>query len=161
MTDSNKTRYTEFDALVERHQGLIRSLCWRDAGGDAGMCADLMQEVLMQLWRQRHRLRAGVSRGEEREWVRLQTRNVLQHHRRHPLPPLVSLDEAAQVAVDAVDHRAELEALAAGLSEQEHRLLQLLTEGYSQVEIAALWQMHPDSVGRLKRQMIEKMKKNI
>ena len=120
MTDSNKTRYTEFDALVERHQGLIRSLCWRDAGGDAGVCADLMQEVLMQLWRQRHRLRAGVSRGEEREWVRLQTRNVLQHHRRHPLPPVVSLDEAAQVAVDAVDHRAELEALAAGLSEQEN-----------------------------------------
>ncbi len=161
MTDSNGTRYTDFDALVERHRGLIRSLCWRGADGDGALCADLMQEVLVQLWRQRHRLRAGASRGEEREWVRWHCRSVVSHHRRQPLVPLVSLDEAALVAAEAVDHRAELEALAAGLSEQEHRLLQLLMEGYSQVEIAALWQMHPDSVGRLKRQMIEKMKKNI
>ena len=75
--------------------------------------------------------------------------------------PTVPLDEAAGVAVEAVDHRDELEALAVDLTEQEHRLLQLLMEGYRQTEIAVLWGMHPDSVSRMRRRMIEKMRKNI
>ena len=71
MTEGDKTRYTEFDALVERHRGLIRSLCWRSAAGDAALCADLMQETIGRLWHVRCSLRQGASEGEVREWVRL------------------------------------------------------------------------------------------
>lgn len=161
MTDINGTRYTHFDAIVERHRRLIRSLCWRGAGGDEELCADLMQDTFLQLWRARHSLRDGATEGEIREWVRLHCRRVISHHLRRSDVTTVTLDQDAQIAAEAVDHRAELEALAIGLTEQEHKLLRLFMEGYQQVEIAALWGMHPDSVGRLKRQMIEKMKKNI
>lgn len=160
MTEIDRTRYKDFDALVARHQGLIRSLCWRAADGDGALCADLMQEVVCQLWRSRYRLRAGASEGEVREWVRLHCRSVVSHQRRRNVLPLAPLDEAAEVAAQ-VDHREQLEELTAGLTDQEYQLLKLLIDGYQQVEIAAMWDMHPDSVGRLKRQMIEKMKKNI
>ena len=153
MTDINGTRYTHFDARVERHRRLIRSLCWRGAGGD--------QDTFLQLWRARHSLRDGATEGEIREWVRLHCRRVISHHLRRSDVTTVTLDQDAQIAAEAVDHRAELEALAIGLTEQEHKLLRLFMEGYQQVEIAALWGMHPDSVGRLKRHMREKRKKNI
>lgn len=161
MVDKKHTRYSEFDALVERHRGLLRSLCWRAAQGDGTLCADLMQETIVQLWHQRQRLRASASEGETREWVKLQCRSVLSHYQRHNKPTVVPLAKAASIPVDAVDHREQLDDLATTLDEQEHRLLQLLMEGYTQVEIAAMWGIHEDSVGRMKRKMIEKMKKNI
>ena len=52
-----KTRYDDFDCLMLRHQRLIRAMCWWHASGDATVCADLIQEVLLTLWRRRNRLR--------------------------------------------------------------------------------------------------------
>lgn len=34
MTDIDRTRYADSDALVEPHRGLIRRIGWKGAGGD-------------------------------------------------------------------------------------------------------------------------------
>ena len=159
MDDSDRTRYSDFDALIARHQGLIRSLCWWYGGGDAVRVADLMQDVLLHLWHYRHTLREGSTPREERAWVRVRCRSVVEHQRRRPQVKTVPLEAAQQVAADDHRDRDFIESLATDLTAEEHRLLELVLDGYTDGEIGEALQVGTVKVRRLRATMIEKMKK--
>jgi len=162
MTLRDTNRYDDFDALVARHQKLIRGLCWWKAGGKAWLMSELIQEVTTQLWHYRNKLRPDATPGEEREWVRFHCRSVFAHLERKQDREVetVPLKEAAHVAADEGSHAELLDRLAANLTHQEHRVLELLLDDYTDGEIAFLLHIGENEAKRLHAQVIEKMKRN-
>ena len=161
MTLKDINRYSDFDALVARHRKLIRGLCWWKAGGRPGMMSELMQEVTMQLWHYRHKLRPDATTGEEREWVRLHCRSVFEHmgRKEEREVEVVPLEEAAHVAADEGSHAEIIDRLAANLTQQEHYALELILDGYTDGEIAFLLHIEVDEARSLHDNVIEKMKR--
>ena len=159
MAEDDTTRYADFDALMTRHRGLIKSLCWWYAGGQADRVADLMQEAMLALWHYRHTLRPDASAAQERQWVRLHCRSVFDHQRRRPVVETVPLEDTLGVAADD-DRCAEMiDRLADGLSDREHRVLGLLLDGYTDGEMAAALRIGEAEAKRLHATVIEKMKR--
>ena len=158
MSDNGTTRYTDFDALVARHRGLIKSLCWWYANGEAERMADLMQEVLAYLWHARHTLREGSTAAQERQWVRVRCRSVFEHLGRRPQVEAVPLEEARQVAVEDTTARDTIDRLATDLTELEHQVLELLLDDYTDGEIGDILHLPSGEAKRLHASVIEKMK---
>ena len=158
MAEHNTSRYTDFDALAARHQGLIRSLCWWYAGGKADAVADLIQDVMLSLWHYRHTLRADASAAQERQWVRLHCRSVFEHQRRRPQVETVPMEEALHVAAEDTSARDAIDRLAVDLSLLEHRVLELVLDGYSDGEIATVMKVSATEARRMHATVIEKMK---
>lgn len=161
MTQQDKNRYDDFDALVARHRKLIRGLCWWKAGGKAWLMSELIQEVTTQLWHYRHKLRPDATLGEEREWVRFHCRSVFVHRKRKEEREveLVPLEEDAPVANDEGNHAELLDRLAANLTLQEHRVLELILDDYTNGEMALLLHIGEDEAKSLHVSVIEKMKR--
>lgn len=155
------TRYSEFDSLVHRHSAYIRRLCWWQASGHSEECADLMQDCLTALWHYRHTLRPDATPAQERLWVKYHCRSVFSHRRRTPEPEFTSLDEARLGADDAPDNRALINELAVGLTPLEHRVLDLILDGYTPTEIADLLGSRAATVSQMRYRIIEKMRKEI
>ena len=162
ITRKDKSRYDDFDALVARHRKLIRGLCWWIAGGQAWLMSELIQEVTTQLWHYRYKLRPNATPGEEREWVRFHCRSVFAHlgRKQDREVETVPLEEAAFVATDGGSHTELIDRLAANLTLQEHHVLELILDDYTDGEIALLLHIGEDETGRLHSQVIEKMKRN-
>lgn len=155
------TRYDDFDRLMQRHKALIRHLCWWQASGHREECEDLMQDCLASLWHYRHTLREDANEHQERLWVKYHCRSVFSHRNEKPVLKTASLDEARTVADETIDNRALIAELAVGLTDSEHRLLDLIVEGYSISEIATLLGVKPASVSQARYRIIEKMKQQI
>lgn len=162
MTQKDRNRYDDFDALVARHRKLIRGLCWWKAGGQAWLMSELIQEVATQLWHYRHKLRPDATPGEEHAWVRLHCRSVFAHSMRkgEREVEVVPLEEAALVAADEGSHAELLDRLAANLTHQEHRVLELILDDYTDGEIASLLHIGEEEAKRLHASVIKKMKQN-
>ena len=160
MGDKDTARYSGFDALMERHQELVRTLCWWHAGGDTERTADLVQEVMMSLWHYRHTLRSGASAGEERQWVRWHCRSVFSHLRRKGDVETVPLEEAPEVADDDRSGRDLIDRLADGLNDRERQMLELVLDGYTDGEAATALGVTEAEARRLHATVIEKMKRN-
>ena len=162
MTQMDMNRYDAFDALVARHRRLIRGLCWWKAGGQAWLMSELMQEVTTQLWHYRHKLRPTASLNEEREWVRFHCRSVFAHlgRKQEQEVELVPLEEAGQVAYEDESHAELLDRLAINLTLQEHRVLQLILDGFTDGEIASMLHIGKAEAERFHDSVIEKMKQN-
>ena len=158
MVLNDTSRYGDFDALVARHQGLIRSLCWWYASGDGERTADLMQEVLAHLWHYRYTLREGSTAAQERAWVRVRCRSVFEHLQRRPRVETVPMEEALHVAAEDTSARDAIDRLTDGLNAQEHSVLELVLDGYTDGEIDNLLRLVPGEAALLHTAVIEKMK---
>ncbi|MBO7101751.1 MAG: sigma-70 family RNA polymerase sigma factor [Bacteroidales bacterium] len=157
MTEHTE-RYTDFDKLMLRHKTLIRRLCWWHSGGESALCADLMQEVAIDLWHYRHTLRPDATEQQERLWVKYHCRSVFSHRRRRKTIDTESLAEKHDIAEPAEDLRETIEELATDLNPHERKMLDLLLNGYSIAEIAAQLQIKATSASQLRFRVIEKMK---
>lgn len=157
----NRTRYDDFDSLVDRHKALVRRMCWWHASGNSMRCADLMQDCFLALWHYRHTLRADASERQERAWVKLHCRSVFSHSDRREEVETVPLEEGMAVAEESESPRQRLEEMAACLTPYEHRVLELILDGYSIAEIAETLEIKPASVSQLRYRMIEKMRNTI
>ena len=158
MANNDTSRYNDFDRLVARHRGLIKRLCWWQAGGKADAVADLMQEVMLHLWRYRHTLRADAGELQERAWVWIRCRSVFEHQRRRPRVETVPMEEALEVAVEDTSARDAIDRLAADLTVLEHRVLDLVLDGYTDGEIATVMKVSATEARRIHATLIEKMK---
>ena len=158
MSEHDNTRYNDFDRLVARHRGLIKRLCWWYAGGKADAVADLMQEVLLHLWRYRHTLRADAGELQERAWVWIRCRSVFEHLRRRPKVETVPMEEALHVAAEDTTARDAIDRLAASLTDLEHSVLELVLDGYTDGEIGEVLHVGTAEARRLHATVIEKMK---
>jgi len=158
MSEHDNTRYNDFDRLVARHRGLIKRLCWWYAGGKADAVADLMQEVLLHLWRYRHTLRADAGELQERAWVWIRCRSVFEHLRRRPKVETVPMEEALHVAAEDTTARDAIDRLAASLTTLEHSVLELVLDGYTDGEIGEVLHVGTAEARRLHATVIEKMK---
>lgn len=159
MANNDTSRYINFDALMARHRGLIRNLCWWYAGGNAEHVADLIQDVLLSLWHYRHTLRPGATAAQERQWVRYHCRSVFEHQRRRPEVETVPLEESQhEMAADTTAHDT-IDRLSVDLDEREHRVLELLLDGYTDGEIGEVLHLGTAEARRLHATVIEKMKK--
>ncbi len=161
MTQKDTNRYDDFDSLVARHRKLIRGLCRWKAGGQAWLMSELIQEVTTQLWHYRHNLRTNATPGEEREWVRFHCRSVFAHLERKQDREVetMPLEEAALVTADEGNHTELIDRLAANLTLQEHHVLELILDDYTDGEIAFLLHIGENEAKRLHAQLIEKMKR--
>ena len=158
MSEHDNTRYNDFDRLMARHQGLIKRLCWWHAGGKADAVADLMQEVMLHLWRYRHTLRSDAGELQEKAWVWIRCRSVFEHLRRRPRVETVPMEEALHVAAEDTAARDAIDRLTDGLNAQEHHVLELVLDGYTDSEIGEVLHVTPAEARRLHAGMIEKMK---
>lgn len=158
MSEHDNTRYNDFDRLVARHRGLIKRLCWWYAGGKADAVADLMQEVMLHLWRYRHTLRADAGELQERAWVWIRCRSVFEHLRRRPTVETVPLEAALHVAAVDESHAELIDRLAADLTDAEHKVLELVLDGYTDGEMGMVLKISAAEAKRLHAAVIEKMK---
>ncbi len=156
-TDTN--RYSDFDRLMQRHKGLIRRLCWWQASGHREECEDLMQDCLADLWHYRHTLRPDANEKQERLWVKYHCRSVFSHRNARPTIETTTLDEARTVAEENIDTRSLIAELATTLSDSEHRVLDLILNGFSTAEIAELLGVKAATISQTRYRIIEKMKK--
>lgn len=160
MAEENPNRYADFDALLRRHKGLIRALCWWYASGNDEQCRDLVQEVCLALWTYRETLREGATGKQERAWVRLHCRSVFSHQRRRKRVTTVPLTEELETAAPDNELRERLEEATEGLNERERMALQMMMDGYSHADIGRLLGIKARSVGMLRHRIIEKIRKN-
>lgn len=138
---------------------MIRAICLWHATGGAVECDDLMQDVLLQLWHSRDKLRKGCTAEEERAWVRLMCRSVVSHFHRKKRLTTVSLDESIPVAApDQKDHRETIEMLSEGLNDHERHTLRMILDGYEADDIARELGIKKQSVTQLKWRIVQKMK---
>jgi len=114
----------------------------------------------LQLWHYRHMLRPDSSAGQERLWVRFHCRSVFQHLGRKNSVTTVPLDTLGEEPAADSEERSELlERLATVLNEREHRVLDLVLDGYGNGEIAEAMHLKEKVVLQLRYSMMEKMKK--
>jgi RNA polymerase sigma factor (sigma-70 family) len=158
---TTNNRYDDFDRLVQRHRSYIRRLCWWHASGRSEDCADLMQDCLAALWHFRHTLRPDASPAQERLWVKYHCRSVFSHRKRRWEPQFTPLDEDRLPAEEPPDNRAVIEELACNLSDRERHILDLILDGYSRSEIAALLDLKAGTVTQIRFRIIEKMKQEL
>ena len=158
MSEHDDTRYNDFDRLIARHRGLIKRLCWWYAGGKADAVADLMQEVLLHLWRYRHTLHVGAGELQEKAWVWIRCRSVFEHLRRRPQVETVPMEEAMQVAAEDTSARDAIDRLATDLTALEHEVLELVLDGYTDGEIGTAMHMTTAEARRMHDTVIEKMR---
>ena len=136
-------------------------MCWWHASGDASACADLMQDVLLAMWQRRDSLRSDANEWQERAWVRWQCRSVFSHQDRRRRLPMQPLEEEPADVADGESKRREIEALAVGLTDAEHHVLERILDGYSIGEIALELGIKPASVSQTKYRIIQKMRKEL
>ena len=156
---TDNARYDDFDRMVLRHRAFIRHLCWWQASGHNEECADLVQECLLALWHYRHTLRPDANEKQERLWVKYHCRSVFSHRNARPTIETTTLDEARTVAEENIDTRSLIAELATTLSDSEHRVLDLILNGFSTAEIAELLGVTAATISQTRYRIIEKMKK--
>lgn len=152
-----------FDSIIDRHQKMIRNLCWfRSFMRDEYYLADLIQRCYLALWRHLPELPADIDRNRETAWVAWRCRSVISQRAHHRPPDWLPLDPGmADTLVDDShddDVRETLEQLAVGLNERERRYLQLNNEGYTAEEIARQLQTSTPAVYMLRQRVIQKMR---
>jgi RNA polymerase sigma factor (sigma-70 family) len=120
-----------------------------------------MQDCLAALWHFRHSLRPDASPAQERLWVKYHCRSVFSHRKRRWEPQFTPLDEDRLPAEEPPDNRAVIEELACNLSDRERHILDLILDGYSRSEIAALLDLKAGTVTQIRFRIIEKMKQEL
>lgn len=162
MNDDYTILERRFARLVECHQGLIRRLCWRYSQGDTVRCTELMQDCYIAIWRRLPDLSDDVPPWREYYWVASRCRSRLSRHFRRLRHQWVPLDEVTDDLRDDGGHdaRDRVEELTDGLSHRERHYLKLLFAGYDTSEIAESLKIKPDSVYKMRRRIIEKMRNN-
>lgn len=142
-----------FEALVRRHQGLVRN--WlRRLGNDPVRADDVAQETFVQVWR---RLRDYRGEGEFRSWLlKIAYSQFLQHIRRQKRQSAL-LEQVEQLAVRDCssannEELPDLERLLSPLSVEEKACMLLCySHGYSHVEVSELLGMPLGTVKSLIR----------
>lgn len=166
----DRTKYNNFEQLVERHRGLIRKLCWwrllhkvagHSTSGDESLCDDLVQECYLAIWEHYDTLRPNVAKLQEVAWVVWQCRSVFSHRDRKP--GNVRIDDAMNDYVDEavrapMDVAEILDELASLLTPDEQRLFALMRQDLSDLEIAERIHLKPRTVREKQRQIIEKLR---
>lgn len=158
-----KTDIHTADSTVDmllRHRHFIWWLCLRHALGEVAYGGDLVQEVFAVLSRCHPQLPPDASPRVERAWLRTATRNVLNHLSRRPVVPTVPLTTKHDHAEDdGYRRRHELvDELAAYLDDDEHQLLQLHLDGFSNDEIAIILGIKTDAVRQRMHRIVGKMR---
>lgn len=162
MNDGNPVREKQFSDLIERHHMHIRMRCWFRSDGDPALCAELVQDCYLDLWHHLSDLRPDASPRQERSWVAWRCRNVFSHRlrrrRRWWLPLDKVPDDKVPVADDSGALRRQVEEYASDLGPRELHYLRLYLDGYSNTEIAEKLNISVDSVYKMRRRVIDKMR---
>lgn len=154
-----RTKYDNFELLVERHRGLIRKLCWWHSSGEESLCDDLVQECYLSLWQHFNTLRPGIAKLQEAAWVVWQCRSVFSHGERKDTFPLA--DEGILDRTPVPNHnetREILDDLAQVLTPDEQHLFSLMRQDLSDLEISERLHLKPRTVREKQRQIIEKLR---
>lgn len=158
MNTYNDNTSSRVSGLLLRHRKLVWWLCLRRAKGDRERGRDLMQEVVIALWRHAGRLRTDASAAEERRWVRRLTLTALGNiSRRGSIVTVPLRSDYAYRDVDA-EQRELIDELAAHLSDDDRRLLDLRLKGYSNNEIAAITGLEPGNVAQHMHRIVGRLR---
>lgn len=148
----------KYEQLVLSHLGVIRERCWYYSGADRRVFEELLNEVLADLWEAVDRYDPAFAPRQQRKWVRERCRGVYKRHRRLFGTSLLPVDFDPAADLEPALLRETVDDLAAGLDDDERRLLDLLLQGYSHGECAQRMGMSQATLSRRYHRMIEKMK---
>ena len=151
----------DIEHIIENNRRLIERLCISASAGNTELCADLVCECYLWMWHRRGTLRPDAGSLQVKAWVIWQCKSVFSHRMRSARPRHVSLDtlpEKALASDSGNDHAELLEELAVDLRPRERRMLELLLEGYSTAEIAAMMGISTMAAKTLRHRMIESMR---
>lgn len=156
------SKYDRFDNLIDRHRDLIRELCWHYASGEEALCAELMHDCYITIWKRLPGLSSDSSVFKQRLWVMWQCRSFLSHRnrkkKRQETLSIDMVDKEIASLPDSNEAREAIEELAVVLNDRERLLLNLLLEGYSYKEIGEALGLKPDSVKKMRQRIIQKMR---
>lgn len=159
-----RTKYNNFELLVERHRGLIRKLCWWRSSGDEVLCDDLVQECYLAMWEHYGTLRHDVAKVQEAAWVVWQCRSAFSHRDRkndfYRLTDPTDLSDLPEMSdqSDTTETREILDDLAQTLNTDEQRLFALMRQDLTDLEMAERLHLKPRTIREHQRQIIEKLR---
>ena len=161
----DRTKYDNFELLVERHRGLIRKLCWWRSSGNEDLCDDLVQECYLALWQHFDKLSPDIAKLQEAAWVAWQCRSVFSHGDREPGNAGTHIRIDCMV-FDIVDDNVcaprdvaeTLDELATLLTPDEQRLFALMRQDLTDLEIAERLHLKPRTIREKQRMIIEKLR---
>lgn len=154
--------HNAYTALLMRHRKMLWRMCWHWTGGDHDRCCDMLQEVSLALWENFEKLRPDATPGQERSWVRWQTRSVLYQFGRKQKPPTVPISDSLSNSYTDEDaqHRKELlDDLLSTLDPDDQRLIRLYLEGYHGDEIGKKMGISRDNYYQRLHRAIQKMRR--
>ena len=129
--------------IVPLYSGMMALAC-RMTGGDSDSAADLVQDTVTHLWEKRDTLSAQNVKSLCLVSVRNRCLNKLRNTR-----PNISLDDAPPLhAPPPADHAHLYEAISR-LPDSYRRIISLSLRGYSNQEIASLFNLNTDNVRQL------------
>ncbi|MBR1549577.1 MAG: sigma-70 family RNA polymerase sigma factor [Bacteroidales bacterium] len=145
-----------FNEVVLQHRRLLFAVCHRY--GRRGLEAeDLMQEVLMVLWRCREQLLAIASRPQQASWMWKVARSTCVDLLREA-PPSYPVPEGFDTPEESITLQHELHELIALLPEPDRSIARLHLEGYDYKEIGERTGLTKSNVGVRLMRIKEKLK---
>jgi RNA polymerase sigma-70 factor (ECF subfamily) len=170
VTDSSETPEGLFTAWLREHRGILFKVA-RSFASDPATEGDLMQEMMLQLWRSLPRFAGGA---KPSTWIYRVCLNTAmtwrrtEQRREQRVSPLAELPEVACPAPRPADVQENAEVLAAlydairALPAAERSLVLLLLDGLSYRDIAEITGLTESHVGvaltRVRKKLAEAMK---
>lgn len=142
-----------FEAIVERHHGVVYRVAWRMTAGHADT-EDIVQETFLRLWNNPVQVRHGVAL---RAWlIRVATNLAIDRTRRKPTTDIDAIPEPEDDAPDALDQVIgqgsvnEVDAAIAGLPDRQRLALVLVHfENMSNIEAARAMDVSVEAIESL------------
>ena len=160
---NEKDSHNLFNDLVKHHRNLIRKICWRHSQGDEDLCEELIQECYLAIWQHLDTLHPEVTVVQVKAWVVWQCRNVFSHHERHKKREIATIDERQCKDIPSEDiEKASslLDELSQTLTDDERRLLALMRQDLTNLEIAEKLGLKSRTVRDKQRHIINKLKRH-
>ena len=148
-------------SLIRRHKVVIWAICMQRAHFDVERARDMVQEVLLGLWKYLGTLRPGATEAQERMWIRLRARGILLRARQGEGPPLVLVDNMPEVEDAPYERDERLLLLFERLDADDRRLMQMHLDGYSFKEIGAAMGLSAAAVRMRKSRIVRQMKQMV
>lgn len=159
--DSLKAPEDQCAELLMRNRERLLTMCAYSCKGHVEEANDLLQDIMLSVWRLWDTLRPDATDGEKDAWLISKSRTVIHDFLRHKR--LQWIQGGTDTTVDTDDdlqaQRDRIDELISCLNAEEREYIELQLNGYNKSEIAIIKNLKPATVRKRIERIYKKIKK--